>query len=165
MYLLKLLLTALSIVDILILAHNKSIRNKETKVSTDWLLGRDGSVKSFNADVATIGKYTGLSESAINVLHSICDKAAQVEIVSAIIAHGAFPSMIGFIMELKEAKIESESQRSEIFAEKPQRTIDGERIVRGVEHEIFLEYMLDTCLRYIVGDISQAMIDKEYPID
>lgn len=39
-------------------------------VSTDWLLGRLGSVKTLNEDVNIVVKYIGLSESAVEVLHS-----------------------------------------------------------------------------------------------
>lgn len=133
-------------------------------VTADWLLGVPGSVKSLNSDIAAVGKYTGLSESAINFLHSIREKEVPSKIISAIIAHGGFPSMIGFIMELYDAKRESEFHRMEIL-DGPEKTIDGGHIIRGVEREIFAEYMIETCIDGIVDDITCAMIDKEYPIE
>lgn len=134
-------------------------------VSTDWLLGRAGGIKSLNADVSTVGKYTGLSEAAIEFLHSICDQEKQLEAISAIISHGAFSNIVGYVLELKDAKIESEFDRWGISEQKAERTTDGGRIIRGFEHEIFLEYMIETCMKVIVGEITQDMISKEYPIE
>ena len=134
-------------------------------VSTDWLLGRAGGVKSLNADISAVGKYTGLSEAAIEFLHSIREQEKQMEIISAIISHGIFPSIANYVVELKDAKIEAEFERWGWYEQKAERTADGGRIVRGLEHEFFLEHMIETCVKTIVGEITQGMIDKEYPIE
>ena len=63
-------------------------------VSTDWLLGRAGSVKALDADATAVGKYTGLSEPAINFLHSIHSQNEQMEIISAIISHTIFLDIV-----------------------------------------------------------------------
>lgn len=134
-------------------------------ISADWLLGRPGGVKSLNADVAAVGKYTGLSEAAIEFLHSIHNQEKQVDTISAIISHGAFSSIVDYVLELKDAKVESEFERWGIPGQETERIAGGGRIVRGFEHEIFLEYMIETCLKAIVEEITRAMIDKEYPIN
>lgn len=41
------------------------------KVSVDWLVGRDGSVESLDADVQSVAAYTGLNDGAIMFLHDI----------------------------------------------------------------------------------------------
>ena len=40
-------------------------------ISVDWLLGRPNSVRTINGDVAAIHEFTGLSEKAIELLHSL----------------------------------------------------------------------------------------------
>lgn len=37
-------------------------------VSVDWLLGRDGAVKTIDADIAAVARCTGLTESAVQLL-------------------------------------------------------------------------------------------------
>ena len=127
-------------------------------VSTDWLLGRAGGVKSLDADIVGAGKYTGLSEKAINYLHSIYDQKRQLEVISGIISDNLFPAMINYVLELMAAKMELEVERwgggTEHEAEK---TADGGRIVRGFERELFLEYMIDTCIHSIVGNVTEDL--------
>lgn len=134
-------------------------------VSVDWLLGRPDSAKTIGADIAAVKKYTGLSETAIELLHSIHDQEKQVDTISAIISHGAFSSIVSYALELKDAKIESELERWGTPGQETEKIPGGGRIVRGFEHEIFLEYMIETCIKTIVGEITQDMIDKEYPIE
>lgn len=134
-------------------------------VSVDWLLGRPDSAKTIGADIAAVKKYTGLSETAIEFLHSIHDQEKQVDIISAIISHGAFSNIVSYALELKDAKIESELERWGTPGQETEKIPGGGRIVRGFEHEIFLEYMIETCIKIIVGEITQDMIDKEYQIE
>ena len=134
-------------------------------VSTDWLLGRAGGVKSLDADVSAVGQYTGLSEDAIEFLHSIREQEKQMETISAIISHWAIPNIVNYVLELKDAKIQAEFERWGASEQKAEMTVDGGRIVRGFEHEVFLEYMIETYVKIIIGEITGKMIDKEYPIE
>lgn len=127
-------------------------------VSTDWLLGRAGGVKSLDADIVGAGKYTGLSEKAINYLHSICDQKRQLEVISGIISDNLFPAMINYVLELMDAKMELEVERWGGGAEhEAEKTEDGGRIVRGFERELFLEYMIETCIHAIVGNVAEDL--------
>ena len=134
-------------------------------VSTDWLLGRAGGVKSLDADVSAVGQYTGLSEADIKFLHSINEQDKQMETISAFISHWAFLSIVDRVLELKDAKIELEFERWGGPEHKAEVTVDGGRIVRGFEHEVFLEYMIETYVKIIVGEITGKMINKEYPVE
>lgn len=132
-------------------------------VSADWLLGRAGGVKSLNADIAAVGKYTGLSEAAIDFLHSFCDQEKQMEIINAIIAHKAFHGIIKFILELKATKMDAELEGwGTCTPGKEEWTSDGGRILRGFEHEVFLDYMIETCIKSITDDIVSDIIDREF---
>ena len=136
-------------------------------VSTDWLLGRAGGVKSLNADVLSAGKYTGLSESAIKYLHSIHDQEKQLEVISSIISNEAFPIMIRYILELIDAKIDFELERwvDVDYKNEVKKTADGGRIVRGFERELFFEYMIENCIHSIVDNITYNMIDREFSLE
>lgn len=68
-------------------------------VSTDWLLGRSGGVKSLDADVVKVGRYTGLSEPIINWLH--CEEKEEIDILNLLLSHCNFRRLIEDIAELK----------------------------------------------------------------
>lgn len=129
-------------------------------VSTDWLLGRAGGVKSLNSDVLSAGKYTGLSESAIEFLHSIHGQEKRLDVISSIISDKTFPIVINYILEIIDAKIESELDKwgGEYHGDEAEKTADGGRIIRGFEHELFLEYMIETCIHSIVENIAEDAI-------
>jgi len=132
-------------------------------VSADWLLGRAGGVKSLNSDIVAVGKYTGLSESAIEFLHSIQGQEKQLDVISAIISDDNFPIVIKYILEIIDAKIESELDKWGVVnhGDEVEKTEDGGRIIRGLEHELFLEYMVETCIHSIVENIADDAIYRD----
>lgn len=84
------------------------------EVSTDWLLGRAGSVKAIDVDVRIAAQYTGLSEEATKILHSFAEKGEFTDIskiydneliavMSAMIEseyfHAFLRSITGYVMD------------------------------------------------------------------
>lgn len=125
-------------------------------VSTDWLLGLT-KFRTQNIGIKKIGEYTGLTESAIAFLHSVCEKPKYTEVIGALLSNEVFPTLLDYVLEMRHAALESELGRQS------ENVSDG-RIVRGYEHEIFLEYMIDTCVKTIVSEMTREWIEKEYPV-
>lgn len=137
---------------------------EKCNVSADWLLGLSN-VQSTNGEVKQVCKYTGLSESTIRLLRSLHNQEQITTIIDKIISHNLFREIADYILELEEARISSELQRWEDSEPKAERTADGGRIIRGLEHEIFVEYIIETCFRTIIDEVVQSVIDETCPID
>lgn len=137
---------------------------QKCNVSADYLLGLSDS-KATEAEIKQICNSTGLSESAVEFLHSICEHEKQLDVISSVISHSSFPIIVDYILELEDAKIETECERWGISKQKSGRAVGGGRVVSGFEHELFLEYMIETCVKSIISEITNNMISEDYPVE
>lgn len=134
-------------------------------VSVDYLLGRTD-VASLDLDIANACAYTGLSEEAIKVLHSI---ATDIEIssttISRIICHkdfyDAFGRIVGMAFMGNEAAMNSTKDRiKKAFADKDAAydLVLGEKenLTKGMMYFRLLRYEFSEVLPKIIDDCCNA---------
>lgn len=70
------------------------------EVSLDWLLCRDGAVRTTNADIASICRSTGLSEKAVEKLNKINIKnfaSGRMDACNSLIEHSDFEYLLALV--------------------------------------------------------------------
>lgn len=124
-------------------------------VSTDYLLGQSD-VKTQDPEIQSICKYTGLTESAAEWIHSISTDKARSRSVSAFIEHEGFHHALTDIYTLGEVQLFAEMERTSEIPITPERRRDSGvgYLIPGYEYLSLLEYRISEMLKLVVDEIT-----------
>ena len=145
-------------------------------VSTDWLLGRSGGVKSLNPDIVAVGEYTGLSESVIEWLHD--EDKDNLQILNLLLSNREFRSLIESIFELKslidKSSIEFQELENNLHSDGPDsmdekivsqytelaQQIGGLHIIDDYEYFHMKEYFINKKISEIIESLLYCDSDE-----
>ena len=124
-------------------------------MSTDYLLGQSD-VRTQVPEIQSICKYTGLTESAVEWIHSISTDKAKSHSVSAFIEHEGFHHALTDICTLGEAQLLAEMERTSEIPITPERRRDSGvgYLIPGYEYLSLLEYRISEMLKLVVDEIT-----------
>ena len=129
-------------------------------VSLDWLVGLPGSVRIVDADAAAAEKYTGLSDAAIELLHSITGQKEKLSLISAIIENGIFQNnILDDLICLQRVQIELDLDRFSGGSE-PLGHHPGGYFVNTFEYYSVLEYRISEKFGLLVDEITHPPIEE-----
>lgn len=128
---------------------------EKCSVSTDYLLGQSD-VRTQVPEIQSICKYTGLTESAVEWIHSISTDKAKSHSVSAFIEHEGFHHALTDICTLGEAQLLTEMERTSEIPITPERRRDSGvgYLIPGYEYLSLLEYRIAEMLKLVVDEIT-----------
>jgi transcriptional regulator with XRE-family HTH domain len=128
---------------------------EKCSVSTDYLLGQSD-VRTQVPEIQSICKYTGLTESAVEWIHSISTDKAKSYSVSAFIEHEGFHHALTDICTLGEAQLLAEMERTSEIPITPERRRDSGvgYLIPGYEYLSLLEYRISEMLKLVVDEIT-----------
>lgn len=128
---------------------------EKCSVSTDYLLGQSD-VRTQVPEIQSICKYTGLTESAVEWIHSISTDKAKSHSVSAFIEHEGFHHALTDICTLEEAQLLAEMERTSEIPITPERRRDSGvgYLIPGYEYLSLLEYRISEMLKLVVDEIT-----------
>jgi transcriptional regulator with XRE-family HTH domain len=128
---------------------------EKCSVSTDYLLGQSD-VRTQVPEIQSICKYTGLTESAVEWIHSISTDKAKSHSVSAFIEHEGFHHALTDICTLWEAQLLAEMERTSEIPITPERRRDSGvgYLIPGYEYLSLLEYRISEMLKLVVDEIT-----------
>ena len=128
---------------------------EKCSVSTDYLLGQSD-VRTQVPEIQSICKYTGLTESAVEWVHSISTDKAESHSVSAFIEHEGFHHALTDICTLGEAQLLAEMERTSEIPITPERRRDSGvgYLIPGYEYLSLLEYRISEMLKLVVDEIT-----------
>ena len=128
---------------------------EKCSVSTDYLLGQSD-VRTQVPEIQSICKYTGLTESAVEWIHSISTDKAKSHSVSAFIEHEGFHHALTDICTLGEAQLLAEMERTSEIPITPERRRDSGvgYLIPGYEYLSLLEYRISEMLKLVVDEIT-----------
>lgn len=128
---------------------------EKCSVSTDYLLGQSD-VRTQVPEIQSICKYTGLTESAVEWVHSISTDKAKSHSVSAFIEHEGFHHALTVICTLGEAQLLAEMERTSEIPITPERRRDSGvgYLIPGYEYLSLLEYRISEMLKLVVDEIT-----------
>lgn len=128
---------------------------EKCSVSTDYLLGQSD-VRTQVPEIQSICKYTGLTESAVEWIHSISTDKAKSHSVSAFIEHEGFHHALTDISTLGEAQLLAEMERTSEIPITPERRRDSGvgYLIPGYEYLSLLEYRISEMLKLVVDEIT-----------
>ncbi len=119
------------------------------KCSADWLIGRPGAVKSADPELRAICEYTGLSEEAVNSLHSCAESGAldQLSAFLAFLGNDGVKKLNGYLTgAIKRAKPVDNYTRSKVF------NAYGLLLSPELTRRYYEDRALDTVREYIVAE-------------
>lgn len=128
---------------------------EKCSVSTDYLLGQSD-VRTQVPEIQSICKYTGLTESAVEWVHSISTDKAKSHSVSAFIEHEGFHHALTDICTLGKAQLLAEMERTSEIPITPERRRDSGvgYLIPGYEYLSLLEYRISEMLKLVVDEIT-----------
>ena len=128
---------------------------EKCSVSTDYLLGQSD-VRTQVPEIQSICKYTGLTDSAVEWVHSISTDKAKSHSVSAFIEHEGFHHALTDICTLGEAQLLAEMERTSEIPITPERRRDSGvgYLIPGYEYLSLLEYRISEMLKLVVDEIT-----------
>ena len=128
---------------------------EKCSVSTDYLLGQSD-VRTQVPEIQSICKYTGLTESAVEWIHSISTDKAKSHSVSAFIEHEGFHHALTDICTLGEAQLLAEMERTSEIPITPERRRDSGvgYLIPGYEYLSLLEYRISEMFKLVVDELT-----------
>lgn len=130
-------------------------------VSTDYLLGRT-LTKTSDMDKRAMCDYSGLTESALELLHSFKDNPDYSRIISAVLENETFQAILPQIPNLERVKLDVELDRfgPHITPVKEHRTKDG-YVVGTYDYFDMLEFRIAQELKLVISSITDPPIEEE----
>jgi transcriptional regulator with XRE-family HTH domain len=129
-------------------------------VSADWLIGCAGAVKTVDENAAAAEKYTGLSETAIELLHSISGQREKMALISALIENGVFQkSILDDLIELEKVQMAVDLDRFGVTSsgECPMgnKKCTAHYLIDSFEYFSVLEYRISREFGLVVDEITR----------
>lgn len=130
-------------------------------VSTDYLLGRT-TVKTSDMDKRKMCDYSGLTESALEFLHSLKDNPDYPRLISAMLEDKTFQAILPDIPNLERVKLDVELDRfgPHITPVKEHRTKDG-YVVGTYDYFDMLEFRIAQELKLVISAITDPPMEEE----
>lgn len=130
-------------------------------VSTDYLLGRT-TVKTPDMDKRKMCDYSGLTESALEFLHSLKDNPDYPRLISAMLEDKTFQAILPDIPNLERVKLDVELDRfgPRITPVKEHRTKDG-YVVGTYDYFDMLEFRIAQELKLVISAITDPPMEEE----
>lgn len=128
-------------------------------VSTDFLLGRVP-YKTKDTEKRDVCEYTGLSEAAVDRLHTMAGSVGGFNFISGLLTSRYMEKIISDMSRLHNALLLSEIERMGGGLEALYKTIDPDTDLTAVDYCAFLQYRLSQNLGFAVTD-SVGPSDEE----
>jgi len=129
-------------------------------VSTDYLLGRT-TVKTSDMDKRKMCNYSGLTESALEYLHSLHDSPDYLRFISAILEDKTFQAILPEIPNLERVKQGMELERFGIPAPVKERWTGEGYLVGIYDYFDMLEFRIAQELKLVISSITDPLIEEE----
>lgn len=129
-------------------------------VSTDYLLGRTD-IKTANADKRTMCEYSGLTESALEYLHSLLDNPDYLRMINAILSDKTFQAVLPEIPNLEKVKIAVDLDRFGVLSPVEERWTKDGYLVGAYDYFDMLEFRIAQELKIVISNITNPPIDEE----
>ena len=129
-------------------------------VSTDYLLGRT-QTKTSDMDKRAMCDYSGLTESALELLHSFKDNPDYSRIISAILENETFQAILPQIPDLEHVKLGAELDRFGILAPVKERWTGEGYLVGTYDYFDMLEFRIAQELKLVISSITDPPIEEE----
>lgn len=129
--------------------------------STDYLLGKTN-IRTASTDKRTMCEYTGLTESALEFLHSLRDNPDYARLISAMLEDKTFQAILPDIPNLERVKLDVELDRfgPHITPVKEHRTKEG-YVVGTYDYFDMLEFRIAQELKLVISAITDPPIEEE----
>ena len=128
-------------------------------VSTDYLLGRT-STKTPDPKIQEMCEYTGLTESALDLLHSLHDKPDHLRIINAILEDKTFQAILPQIPKLEQAKCGIELERFGDLHPVEERWTSEGYLVGLYDYFDMLEFRIAQELKLVISNITDPPIEE-----
>lgn len=129
-------------------------------VSTDYLLGRTRT-KTSDMDKRAMCDYSGLTESALEFLHSFKDNPDYSRIISAILENETFQAILPQIPDLERVKLSAELDRFGILSPVKERWTGEGYLVGTYDYFDMLEFRIAQELKLVISNITDPPIEEE----
>ena len=129
--------------------------------STDYLLGKTN-IKTASTDKRAMCEYTGLTESALEFLHSLRDNPDYLRLISAMLEDKTFQAILPDIPNLERVKLDVELDRfgPHITPVKEHRTKEG-YVVGTYDYFDMLEFRIAQELKLVISAITDPPMKEE----
>ena len=129
-------------------------------VSTDYLLGRTPT-KTSDMDKRAMCDYSGLTESALELLHSFKDNPDYSRIISAILENETFQAILPQIPNLERVKLGVELDRFGILTPVKERWTGEGYLVGTYDYFDMLEFRIAQELKLVISSITDPPTEEE----
>lgn len=130
-------------------------------VSTDYLLGRTD-VKAADTDKRAMCEYSGLTESALEILHTLKGNPDYPRLISAMLEDKTFQAILPDIPNLERVKLDIDLDRfgPHITPVKEHRTKEG-YVVGTYDYFDMLEFRIAQELKLVISAITDPPTEEE----
>lgn len=128
-------------------------------VSTDYLLGRTPT-KTSDMDKRAMCDYSGLTESALELLHSFKDNPDYSRIINAILENETFQAILPQIPDLERVKLGVDLDRFGILAPVKERWTGEGYLVGIYDYFDMLEFRISQELKLVISSITDPPIEE-----
>lgn len=129
-------------------------------VSTDYLLGRTD-CRTPNTDIQAMCQYTGLTESALEYLHSLISSPDDLGAISAILEDETFHAVLPDIPNLARVKLGVELDRFGILPPVNEHWTEEGYLVGTYDYFEMLEFRTAQRLQLVISNITDPKSDEE----
>jgi len=105
-------------------------------------------------------EYSGLTESALELLHSLKDSPDYLRIISAILEDKTFQAILPQIPKLEQVKLSVELDRLGLMTVKERWTSEG-YLVGAYDYFDMLEFRIAQELKLVISNITDPPIEEE----
>lgn len=128
--------------------------------STDYLLGKTN-IRTANTDKRAMCEYTGLTESALEFLHSLRDSPDYPRLISAMLEDKTFRAILPDIPNLERVKLGVELDRFGFLPPVKERWTGEGYLVGTYDYFDMLEFRIAQELKLVISAITDPPIEEE----
>ncbi|NCE63567.1 XRE family transcriptional regulator [Pseudoflavonifractor sp. 524-17] len=128
-------------------------------VSTDYLLGRT-TVRTSAVDKREMCDYSGLTESALEYLHSLHDSPDYLRIISAILEDKTFQAILPDIPNLEKVKLAVELDRFGVLPPVKEHWTKEGYLVGTYDYFDMLEFRIAQNLKLVISNITNPPAEE-----
>lgn len=129
-------------------------------VSADYLLGRTPT-RTSDMDKRAMCDYSGLTESALEFLHSLQGNPDYLRIISAILENETFRAILPEIPNLERVKCSVELERFGVFRPVEERWTGEGYLVGAYDYFDMLEFRIAQELKVVISSITDPPAEEE----
>lgn len=129
-------------------------------VSSDYLLGRT-TVKTPDMDKRELCDYSGLTEAALEYLHSLESDPDYLRIINAILEDKTFQAILPEIPNLEKVKLAVDLDRFGVLPPVKERWTKEGYLVGAYDYFDMLEFRIAQELKVVISNITDPPIEEE----